>query len=45
LYFENRQQIKAKILSLAQSGDRIVIMGARDNTLPDFCREILEDLS
>ena len=33
-----------KILHLAQSGDRIVIMGARDNSLTDFCRQILEKL-
>jgi UDP-N-acetylmuramate--alanine ligase len=45
LFFENRRAAKEKILSLAQSGDRIVIMGARDNTLPDFCREILKDLA
>lgn len=33
-----------KILELAHSGDRIVIMGARDNSLTDFCRQILEKL-
>ena len=33
-----------KILELARSGDRIVIMGARDNSLTDFCRQILEKL-
>ncbi len=33
-----------KILQFAQSGDRIVIMGARDNSLTDFCRQILEKL-
>lgn len=33
-----------KILQFAQSGDRIVIMGARDNSLTDFCHQILEKL-
>ncbi len=33
-----------KILQFAQPGDRIVIMGARDNSLTDFCRQILEKL-
>ena len=27
----------------ARSGDRIVVMGARDDTLTDFCRDILAD--
>ena len=35
---------KEKILQFAHSGDRIVIMGARDNSLTDFCRQILEEL-
>ena len=33
-----------KILQIAKSGDRIVIMGARDNSLTDLCRQILEKL-
>lgn len=33
-----------KIIELARSGDRVVIMGARDNSLTDFCRQILEKL-
>ena len=43
-YFPDRKGIKEFILKNAQQGDRIVIMGARDNTLPEFCREILEEL-
>lgn len=39
-----RDEVKDFILKHAQTGDRIVIMGARDNTLPDFCREILQGL-
>lgn len=43
-FFASRQQVLEFILKHAQIGDRIVIMGARDNTLPDFCREILQGL-
>ena len=43
-YFASRQGVKDFILTHAKAGDRIVIMGARDNTLPDFCREILQGL-
>lgn len=32
---------KAFVLAHAKPGDRIVIMGAHDNTLPDFSRELL----
>jgi len=32
------------MLSEAQPGDRIVIMGARDDTLSDFAHGILQDL-
>ncbi len=41
---ENREEIKKQILDLVQEGDRIVIMGARDDSLSDFAREILEAL-
>lgn len=34
-----------KLLSLAQPGDRILVMGARDDTLSDFARQILARLS
>ena len=43
-YFASREGVKHFILSHANAGDRVVIMGARDNTLPDFCREILQGL-
>ncbi len=32
------------ILKAAKPGDRIVIMGARDNSLTDLCRQILEKI-
>ena len=41
-FYQTRDEIKNRLLDLAQDGDRIVIMGARDNSLPDFCEEILE---
>ncbi|MBO4294375.1 MAG: UDP-N-acetylmuramate--alanine ligase [Alphaproteobacteria bacterium] len=43
-FFDTRDEIKEKILFLAQKGDRIVIMGARDNSLTDFCKSILDSI-
>ncbi len=43
-FFQNREEIKQKLIAQAKGGDRIVIMGARDNLLPDFCKEILEGI-
>ena len=43
-YFDNREAAGNFIIEHAQAGDRIVIMGARDNSLPDFCRTLLERL-
>ena len=43
-FFETRAAVKEFILKNAQAGDRIVVMGARDNSLPDFCREILKEI-
>lgn len=43
-FFDKRPDIKDFICKHAQPEDRIVIMGARDNTLPDFCQEILKGL-
>ena len=33
-----------RLAELARPGDRIVVMGARDDTLPEFARELLEAL-
>lgn len=41
---ENRDAVKDEILSLARHGDRIVIMGARDDTLSELAKEILSAL-
>lgn len=43
-YIPARQDCGRHILELARPGDRIVIMGARDDTLSNFATEILNDL-
>jgi UDP-N-acetylmuramate--alanine ligase len=43
--FSDRETCGRKLLELAHSGDRIVIMGARDDTLTQFARELLEKLT
>ncbi len=43
-FFESRAAIQDFIIKNAEQGDRIVIMGARDDTLSDFARGILESL-
>ena len=43
LFFETRNQIKDYIKNESQPFDRVVIMGARDDTLPAFARSILDD--
>jgi UDP-N-acetylmuramate--alanine ligase len=42
--FADRAQSGDKLLSLARSGDRIVVMGARDDTLSTFAAELLAKL-
>ena len=41
-YIADRAKVGARLTELANDGDRIVIMGARDDTLIDFAREVLE---
>lgn len=41
-FFETRTECGNFLQQNARPHDRIVIMGARDNTLPAFCRNILE---
>jgi len=44
-YFVNdKEAAKEKILSLVKPHDRVVIMGARDNSLTDLCLQVLEKL-
>lgn len=40
-WFENREATKPYILKELRAGDRLVIMGARDDTLTDFAKDIL----
>lgn len=44
-WFETRDQIPVYIKSIARAGDRIVIMGARDDTLHTFAQDILKLMS
>ena len=39
-----REDCGQRILELARPGDRIVIMGARDDTLTGFARDLFEHL-
>ncbi len=39
-----RDDVKTGMHAIAQSGDRIIVMGARDDTLSDFARDILSGL-
>ncbi|MFH1562382.1 MAG: UDP-N-acetylmuramate--L-alanine ligase [Nitrospirota bacterium] len=41
-YFMHRQEIIGAVAKIVQSGDGIVVMGARDETLSEFCLGILE---
>ena len=43
-YFPDKMTAADFIIKEAKSGDRIVIMGARDNSLTDLCHNILERL-
>jgi UDP-N-acetylmuramate--alanine ligase len=42
--FPTREKCGDKLLALAQSGDRIVVMGARDDTLSTFAASLLDEL-
>ena len=43
--FSTREECGAKLLELARPGDRIVVMGARDDTLSLFAAELLAKLT
>ncbi len=43
-YIPERKDVEKFILENAKPGDRIIIMGARDNTLPDFSRRLLKEI-
>jgi len=40
-WFKNRSDIKAFIQDNARKGDKVLIMGARDDTLSEFAQEVL----
>lgn len=42
--YADRAAVKEHILALVEPGDRIIIMGARDDTLSDFAQDILASL-
>lgn len=41
LFFQNREEIKNWLIKNHKSNDTIVVMGARDDTLTDYAKEIL----
>ena len=43
-YFATRDELKEHILKIAQPRDRIVLMGARDNSITTMGYELLEKL-
>ena len=43
-YVSNRADCEERLVKLARAGDRIVIMGARDDTLSQFARSVLARL-
>jgi UDP-N-acetylmuramate--alanine ligase len=43
-YIPEREDCAARILAIARPGDRIVVMGARDDTLTQFAQGILDRL-
>ena len=44
-FIPDRKKIITLLKGLAAKGDRIVVMGARDETLSDFARQIYEAVS
>jgi UDP-N-acetylmuramate--alanine ligase len=45
VHIPDRRMVGETILAQTRRGDRVVIMGARDDTLIDFARELVERLS
>ncbi|MEL6738936.1 MAG: UDP-N-acetylmuramate--alanine ligase, partial [Pseudomonadota bacterium] len=44
-HIPTREACGDRLVELAQAGDRIVIMGARDDTLSTFAKSVFERLS
>lgn len=43
--FDNRDACGDKVIELAEAGDRIIVMGARDDTLSSFAASLLQRLT
>ncbi len=43
-FMQTRNDVAAELLHAARPGDRIVVMGARDDSLSDFARDLLEKI-
>lgn len=43
-FFATREELQQHLLKIANTGDRIVLMGARDNSITDMGFELLENL-
>ncbi|MDR1694791.1 MAG: Mur ligase domain-containing protein [Lactobacillaceae bacterium] len=43
-FTETKDKAREIILKNAKAGDRIIAMGARDNSLEDFCKSILKEI-
>ena len=43
-HIESREDVGTHLVEIAQAGDRIVIMGARDDTLSAFAKQVLKKL-
>lgn len=43
-WFEKRDEILNAVTTIAEPGDRIVVMGARDDTLSEFAKELINRL-
>lgn len=43
-FFEDRKGLLASVVQSARQGDIVLVMGARDPSLPSFCRDLLESL-
>ena len=44
-YIPERKSVEDRLVNLARPGDRIVIMGARDDTLSEFARRLFSRLA
>ena len=44
-HFATREEVADRILAIARPGDRIAVMGARDDTLTDFAKGLLSRLT